>query len=106
MAGQEMLSADTVPQRGGMRMCSVHSKGDCVDPVIARITQGQSYRHAIGFEANEQARAEKDRLYDNDVRAGRLVSLAGLGLVTRGLPALPASCSRALWTPAAVRARL
>ena len=62
----------------------------------------------IGFDANEQARAEKDRLYDNDVRAGRLVPLAGLGLgPTRGLPALPASCpSRALWTPAAVCARL
>jgi hypothetical protein len=68
--GQEMLSAGTVPQRGGMRMCSVHSKGDCLDPVIARITQGQPYRHAIGFEANEQARAEKDRLYDNASRAG------------------------------------
>jgi len=68
--GQEMLAAGTVPQRGGMRMCSVHSKGDCLDPVIARITQGQPYRHAIGFEANEQARAEKDRLYDNAIRAG------------------------------------
>jgi hypothetical protein len=65
-----MLSAGTVPQRGGMRMCSVHPKGDCLDPVIARITQGQPYRHAIGFEANEQARAEKDRLYDNAIRAG------------------------------------
>ena len=68
--GQEMLSAGTVPQRGGMRMCSVHSKGDCLDPVIARITQGRPYRHAIGFEANEQARVAKDRLYDNSFRVG------------------------------------
>ncbi|OHU75721.1 hypothetical protein BKG84_27320, partial [Mycobacteroides chelonae] len=68
--GQEMLSAGTIPQRGGMRACSIHSKGDCLDPVIARITQGRPYRHAIGFEANERARAEKDRRYNTAVRTG------------------------------------
>jgi hypothetical protein len=68
--GQEMLSAGTIPQRGGMRACSVHSKGDCLDPVIARITKGQPYRHAIGFEINERGRADKDRLYNSDLRDG------------------------------------
>lgn len=55
--GDEMLSAATLPQRGGSRICSVHSKGDALDPVIARITKGRPYRHAVGFEANEAARA-------------------------------------------------
>jgi hypothetical protein len=68
--GDEMLSAGTIPQRGGSRMCSVHAKGDALDPVIARITQGLPYRHAIGFEANEAARAAKDRLHDTELRTG------------------------------------
>jgi hypothetical protein len=68
--GQEMLSAGTIPQRGGIRACSIHSKGEPLNAVIARITQGQPYRHAIGFEANERSRADKDRLYNNDVRTG------------------------------------
>jgi len=68
--GDEMLSAATIPQRGGSRICSVHSKGDALDPVIARITQGQPYRHVVGFEANEAARAAKDRLHDTELRSG------------------------------------
>lgn len=68
--GDEMLSAATIPQRGGSRICSVHSKGDALDPVIARITQGRPYRHAVGFEANEAARAAKDRLHDTELRRG------------------------------------
>ncbi|GAB5015944.1 hypothetical protein MAHJHV65_24720 [Mycobacterium avium subsp. hominissuis] len=68
--GDEMLSAATIPQRGGSRICSVHSKGDALDPVIARITQGRPYRHVVGFEANEAARAAKDRLHDTELRRG------------------------------------
>lgn len=68
--GDEMLSSATVPQRGGSRLCSVHSKGDALDPVIARITRGQPYRHVIGFEANEAGRIEKDRRHDTDLRRG------------------------------------
>ncbi|MFY2859291.1 MULTISPECIES: hypothetical protein [Mycobacterium] len=68
--GDEMLSAATIPQRGGSRICSVHSKGDALDPVIARITQGRPYRHAVGFEANEASRAAKDRLHDTELRCG------------------------------------
>jgi hypothetical protein len=68
--GQEMLSAGTVPQRGGIRACSIHAKGNCLDPVTARITEGEPYRHAIGFEANEVGRSSKDRLYNTGVRTG------------------------------------
>lgn len=41
-----------------------------MDPVIARITRGRPYRHVIGFEANERARADKDRLFDSALRTG------------------------------------
>lgn len=68
--GAEMLEAGTLPQLGGMRGCSIHSKANCLDPVIARITQGERYRHVIGFEANEQSRATKDALYNTPVRQG------------------------------------
>lgn len=76
--GQEMLAAGTVPQRGGIRACSMHAKGDCLDPVIARITAGHPYRHAIGFEANESGRAAKDRTYNTATRTGWY----GVALVT------------------------
>ncbi len=68
--GDEMLSAATLPQLGGKRLCSVHSKGDALDPVIARITKGQPYRHAVGFEADERSRSDKDRLHNTDLRTG------------------------------------
>lgn len=68
--GDEMLAAATLPQLGGKRLCSLHSKGDALDPVIARITNGQPYRHAVGFEANERSRADKDRLHDTAQRTG------------------------------------
>lgn len=41
-----------------------------MDPVIARITKGRPYRHVIGFEANEGARADKDQLHDTALRTG------------------------------------
>jgi len=68
--GDEMLSAATLPQRGGSRICSVHSKGDALDPVIARVTKGNRYRHVVGFEANELSRAKKDRLHNTAWRTG------------------------------------
>lgn len=68
--GDEMLSAGTLPQLGGIRACSMHSKGDALDPVIARITSGRPYRHAIGYEANEAGRSTKDRGYNTATRTG------------------------------------
>ena len=66
----EMREAGTIPQTGGARLCSVHAKGDALDPVIDRITQGQPYRHVIGFEANEPKRATKDAGYNTATRTG------------------------------------
>lgn len=67
---QEMTEAGTVPQSGGARLCSVHAKGDVLDPVIARITRNRPYRHVMGFEAGEQRRADKDALFNTDRRTG------------------------------------
>ncbi|WP_137726374.1 hypothetical protein [Prescottella subtropica] len=66
----EMLSAGTIPQSGGARLCSVHSKGDVLDPVIAQITRGRPYRHVLGFELHEQARAIKDTRFNTELRTG------------------------------------
>jgi hypothetical protein len=66
----EMLSQGTIPQLGSFRSCSVHSKANALEPIIAALTQGQPYRHAIGFEAGERARAAKDAQYNNDLRTG------------------------------------
>ena len=66
----EMLGAGTVPQVGGARLCSVHSKGDVLDLVIAEVTRGQAFRHVVGFEANELARVRRDRAYNTHLRTG------------------------------------
>lgn len=66
----ELTEAGTVAQASGARLCSVPSKGAALDPVIARITRGQPYRHVIGFEANELGRAAKDALHNTDLRTG------------------------------------
>lgn len=66
----EMLAAGTLPQLGGARKCSMHAKGWALDPVIAKVTAGQAYRHVIGFEAGEWRRAEKDRMYNDGRRTG------------------------------------
>jgi hypothetical protein len=66
----EMLSAGTLPQVGGAHVCSIHAKANCLEPVIAAITSGVSYRHVLGFEAGEKARAAKDSLFNTDRRVG------------------------------------
>ncbi|QHE73678.1 MULTISPECIES: hypothetical protein [unclassified Rhodococcus (in: high G+C Gram-positive bacteria)] len=66
----EMVEAGTIPQSGGARICSVHAKGDALDPVIARLTRGRPYRHVMGFEAGERRRADKDAGYNTDLRTG------------------------------------
>jgi hypothetical protein len=67
---QEMLEAGTIPQSGGARLCSVHAKGDALDPIIAQLTGGRPYRQIIGFEANEPKRAAKDAGYNTALRTG------------------------------------
>lgn len=66
----EMLSAGTLPQIGGTRLCSIHAKGNCLDPVIATVTAGRRYRHVLGFESGEPSRAVKDALFNTDQRTG------------------------------------
>jgi hypothetical protein len=66
----EMLSAGTLPQVGGARMCSVHAKGNCLDPVIASVTVGRRCRHALGFEAGERTWTAKDALFITERRTG------------------------------------
>lgn len=66
----EMLEAGTVPQTGGARLCSVHAKGDVLDPIIRTVTGGLPYRHVMGFEAGELGRIRKDRLYNTATRTG------------------------------------
>jgi hypothetical protein len=66
----EMLSAGTLPQVGGARVCSIHAKANCLEPVIASVTAGRRYRHALGFEAGETSRAAKDSLFNTERRTG------------------------------------
>ncbi len=66
----EMLSAGTLPQIGGTRICSIHAKANCLEPVIAAITAGRPYRHVLGFEAGERSRAAKDTLFNTERRVG------------------------------------
>ena len=66
----EMLSAGTLPQVGGARVCSIHAKANCLEPVIASVTAGRPYRHVLGFEAGETSRAAKDSLFNTERRTG------------------------------------
>ena len=72
----ELTAAGTVPQSGGDRRCSLRAKGAVLDPVIAAITNGQPYRHVVGFEAEELTRAygtprrKGDAAHNTDTRTG------------------------------------
>src|SRR3954469_11941568 len=55
---EELLTAATVPQLG-RRRCSLRARGAVLDPIIARLTAGQPFRHYIGFETGELRRAER-----------------------------------------------
>lgn len=55
----EMLSAGTIPQSGGARLCSIKSKGWPLDSWIGENIEGP-YRHVIGFECEELTRVLKD----------------------------------------------
>jgi hypothetical protein len=66
---KEMLTAATLPQLASRR-CSARAKGAALDPVIARLTAGQPYRHYLGFEAGELRRAQRDATFNTDLRQG------------------------------------
>ncbi|OLT26356.1 hypothetical protein BJF83_21385 [Nocardiopsis sp. CNR-923] len=67
----ELLAAGTVPQAGGARRCSQKAKGFPLDQTIARITAGRPYEHVVGFEVEEQGRADRDRGYGPARRVAR-----------------------------------
>ncbi|MEZ4435431.1 MAG: hypothetical protein R3F65_23760 [bacterium] len=64
----ELDEAGTAVQRSGPRHCSVHAKGEVLDPAIAEVTGGERFTHYIGFTVEEGSRVEKDRCYANSTR--------------------------------------
>lgn len=67
---QEMIGNGTVPQMGGIRKCSMKSKGEVIDAVLAGLLDGAPFLHAIGFEVNELSRAIRDARYNTAQRTG------------------------------------
>lgn len=66
----EMFDGGTVPQTTGDRLCSQHFKAWPLDTVIAELTQGQPYRHVMGYELGETRRADRDAKYNTALRTG------------------------------------
>jgi hypothetical protein len=64
----EMFENGTIPQSGGIRKCSMHAKGEVLDPTIARVTDGRPFRHIMGFESTEVGRAKKDTSFSAHAR--------------------------------------
>lgn len=56
---EELRDAGTVPQFSGERRCSLKFKAWVIETWLARELAGQSFRHAFGFNADEQARIAK-----------------------------------------------
>lgn len=65
---ENLLCAGTVPQSSGDRRHSVNFKGVPLDKFIEAATAGRPYRHVIGFEATETARAARDAKCGPDTR--------------------------------------
>ena len=63
---EEYEAGVTVPQRGGVRKCSLRAKGFPIDRWIAQNIGNQPYQHVIGFNAGEGKRVEKDQCYGAD----------------------------------------
>lgn len=66
--GDELLNNGTVPQVGGTRKCSLKFKGDVLDPWIEQEMAGESFRHVMGFNADEARRVEKDKSFSRQDR--------------------------------------
>jgi hypothetical protein len=64
----ELARAGTVPQyAAGRRLCSIRAKGSVLDRWIDTNIDG-SYRHVIGFSAEETSRVLRDRSYSGPDR--------------------------------------
>jgi hypothetical protein len=66
----EMIANGTVPQTGGIRKCSMKSKGEVIDRWLEGELGGAPFTHVIGFEANELSRAVRDASYNTAQRTG------------------------------------
>lgn len=65
----ELLAAGTVPEFAhGRRKCSIKAKGDVLDYWIERAVGPHSFRHFIGFNADELKRVERDKSYSSAER--------------------------------------
>lgn len=64
----ELITGGTVPQyANGRRLCSIRAKGSVLDRWIEEHIKG-SYRHVIGFNADETTRVARDRSYSTVLR--------------------------------------
>jgi hypothetical protein len=61
---EELSAAGTVPQFSGERRCSLKFKAWVIETWLAQELCGQPYRHALGYNADEQSRiAKSDRAF-------------------------------------------
>jgi hypothetical protein len=61
----------TVPQQGGIRLCSLHAKGEVGDALIAQELGDQPFRQVMGFNADEAGRSLRDEVASkNPLRQG------------------------------------
>lgn len=66
---EELFTAGTVPQyASGSRRCSIHGKGWPLDLWIDGEVRGESFRHVIGFNAEEEKRVKRDKSYSTENR--------------------------------------
>jgi len=56
---EELREAGTVPQFSGARRCSLKFKAWVIETWLAQQMEDEPFRHAFGFNANEQARIAK-----------------------------------------------
>lgn len=57
----EMRDAATIPTSGGFRKCSLKFKGEVIDAWLAEELAGAPFAQIMGFNSEEEGRAEKDR---------------------------------------------
>src|SRR5262245_36975134 len=56
---EELKSAGTVPQFSGGRRCSIKFKEWTIETWLAQELSGEPYRHALGYNVDEQSRITK-----------------------------------------------
>ncbi|MGW3149784.1 hypothetical protein ACWDG1_35000 [Streptomyces sp. NPDC001177] len=73
----EYESNGTVPQQGGIRLCSLHAKGEVGDALIAQEIGDRPFRQVMGFNADEVSRSRRDEAANkNPLRQGEYPLIA------------------------------